>query len=183
MTTATAPLTPPDLLYPLNELCGERPQWQARPLAGATMPEPYRGLLVHDVDMTSTLERHHAEAIELEVLERCLEGDVLYREVVLLGESSRRPVEFGAIRIDLAAFAPAARERILEGRKPLGAILARHEVPYVSRPRLYFSLRSDALIDRALRLDGPVTLYGRRNVLADPGGRMLAEVVEILPPG
>lgn len=182
MTTATAILTEDDLLYPLNELCGHRPQWQARPVDAAAMPEPYRGLLVHERDMTSTLESHHAESIELAVLERRRQGDLLYREVVLVGAWSRRPVEFGAIRIDLAPFQPAARDQILAGKKPLGAILADHQVPYLSRPQLYFTLRSDALIDRALGLAGPATLYGRRNVLTGPAGRLLAEVVEILPP-
>jgi hypothetical protein len=31
-------------------------------------------------------------------------------------------------------------------------------------------------------VNGGETLYGRRNVLSDPDGRPLAEVVEILPP-
>jgi hypothetical protein len=54
-------------------------------------------------------------------------------------------------------------------------------VPHESRPRAFLRVRSDALINAALALDGPRTLYGRRSTLADPRRGPLAEVVEILP--
>ena len=187
MTHANAQLaeTPDlDLLYPLTEFYHS---YDPIPLAqeevgGGRMPEPYRGLLVHDGDMTSTLETFHGEAIELRQLDRLRTACALLRKVVLVGRESGRPVEFGAIRIDLHAFEPEARWRILEGRLPLGTILARYGVAYTSSPRLFFRLESDARIDRKLELTEPATLYGRQNVLSDPGGRPLAEVVEILPP-
>lgn len=187
MTTANAQLaeTPDlDLLYPLTEFFHS---YDPVPLAqeevgGARMPEPYRSLLVHDGDMTSTLEAFHREAIDLRLLDRRRVGDGLLRKVVLVGRQSGKPLEFGAIRIDLAAFESEARWRILEGRLPLGTILARYRVAYTSRPRLFFRLSSDERIERKLELAAPATLYGRQNVLRDAGGRALAEVVEILPP-
>jgi hypothetical protein len=36
-------------------------------------------------------------------------------------------------------------------------------------------------MNRVLKLDGPRWLYGRCNCLSDASGRVLADVVEILP--
>jgi chorismate-pyruvate lyase len=146
------------------------------------MPEPYRGLLVHGKDMTSTLEAFHGESIELRPVVVQRGDDVVMRQVLLVGERSGRPLEFGAIRIDLSGFGAEARGEILAARRPLGAILARHGVQYTSRPRCYFSLGSDPCMARLLGLRGPRTLFGRQNILWSREGKPLAEVVEILPP-
>ena len=55
-------------------------------------------------------------------------------------------------------------------------------IAYLSRPKAFLKVYSDDWIGRALQLDGPRTLYGRRNTLTDPQQRPLAEIVEILPP-
>ena len=98
-------------------------------LDGDGMPEPYRELLVHDQDMTSTLEKHHGESLELCRLEtrnsENRRGDgALWRHVLLVGTRSGEIREAGAIRIDLRYFSSAARWEVLQGLKPLGAILA-----------------------------------------------------------
>ena len=186
MDAATATARPErlDLLYPLSEFLDPVP---ALPLAthelgGERMPEPYRSLLVHDRDMTSTLEAHHGEGIRLRLLEQRPEGEALFRRVVLVGESSGRSVEFGAIKIDLAPFSAEARRIILAGRRPLGSILADFQVPYTSRPRLFFQLDGSPVTSRIFGLSGHRPLYGRQNVLLSERGSPLAEVVEILPP-
>jgi len=43
-------------------------------------------------------------------------------------------------------------------------------------------VESDALINGALQLSGTHQLFGRRNVILDSEERILAQVVEILPP-
>ena len=192
MTTAPCPALPPppstppmlDLLYPLSQFFH---RGDPLPLAelengGEQMPEPYRSLLVHDSDMTSTLERHHGERLALRPLDWLRRGDDLLRQVVLVGKKSGRPRELGAIRIDLATFADEPRRLILEGERPLGAILGDFEIPYSSAPRLFFHVESDPRMAKHFDLDRPHRLYGRQNVLASPAGRPLAEVVEILPP-
>lgn len=151
---------------------------------GAAMPQPYRRLLVHDSDMTSTLERYHGERLTLRVLARRQRGEVLIREVVLCGETSGTAVEFGAIRIDLARFPPPARQQILACRRPLGAVLAAFDIAYLSRPMRFLRLRANDEVARALALERGEgdPLYGRQNELLTPAGRRLAEVVEVLPP-
>lgn len=173
-----------DLLYPLSELLTERPEVAIQHLDddGDAMPEPYRSLLVHDQDMTSTLETHHDERLELCRLETRRSEGALWRHVLLVGTRSGQIREAGAIRIDLRHFDTAARREVLEGQKPLGAILADHRIDYDSRPRLFFGFDATPQTDRLLGLQaGRRTLYGRQNVLSAPRG-VLAEVVEILPP-
>src|SRR3954464_13303646 len=102
------------LLYPLDDFYARAGLIVPRVtrVAGEEVPEPYRQLLVHEHDMTPTLERHHGERIHLRVIGRQLTEDALSRLVVLTTNDSERPVEFGAIVIHLPPFPPAARETI-----------------------------------------------------------------------
>jgi chorismate-pyruvate lyase len=174
----------PKLLYPLDEFYRS----EGRPLPpvdrarGEDVPEPYHHLLVHDHDMTPTLEAFHGERIHLRLLQRKVEVGALWREVVLTLNDSRRPVEFGAIVIYLDRFPEAAREAILAGRTPLGTILAEHRIEHDSAPRAFLRVEADALIADALATEACEQLYGRRNVLSAPDGSILADILEILPP-
>jgi hypothetical protein len=67
-------------------------------------------------------------------------------------------------------------------KQPLGTILRTQGVPHISRPDAFMQVTSDALINGALQLDGAHQLFGRRNVILGAEGRILAQVVEILPP-
>lgn len=184
MTDApTAPLVLP-IAHPLDDFYAQAQM--ALPaiegVAGPSVPEPYRSLLVHESDMTSTLARFHNGVIRLKVLSRQVRGDFYYREVVLYVEETGKAVEFGAIKINLQLFSLASRREILEERLPLGYVLSRMSVPYASRPKAFLKIRADEFINTALGLTGSPTLYGRRNTLLNPEGRSLAEIVEILPP-
>jgi chorismate-pyruvate lyase len=172
------------LLYPLDDFY-DRAGLIVPPfvvVAGEAVPQPYRQLLVHEDDMTPTLERHHGERIHLRVIGRQLNGDSLSRLVVLTLNDSLKPVEFGAIVIHLEHFPAEAREAILECRRPLGTILADYAVRHASRPRAFLRVSSDPLIKGAMELTGAEPLYGRRNQLFTADDRVLADVVEILPP-
>lgn len=173
-----------DLLYPLSHFYTqaglELPAISS--LKDTEVPEPYRSLLVHDRDMTPTLERVFRQEIHLRVLQQWISGDILTRQVVLVLDEDGVPVEFGAIRIHLDAFFPPARKEILQGRRPLGAILHRHQVEHHSRPMAFFRVEADRLISGALQsqVKGN-SLYGRLNVLRDVQERKIAEILEILP--
>ena len=149
---------------------------------GEAVPQPFKRLLVHNNDMTPTLEKFHQCDIHLRLLGRRRKGNEYFREVVLLLDDSERSVEFGAIKIYLSLFTRPARRQILEERRPLGHILQECGVKHSSRPRAFLRLASDRFINEALRLTGANVLYGRRNTLLDPQERPLAEIVEILPP-
>jgi len=172
-----------ELLYPMNRFYAQFKlplPWVAQ-MDSKDIPEPYQQLLVHNNDMTPTLEAYHGEMVHLRVLARRLERETLFRMVTLELNGSKRPVEFGAICIHLSSFPPAAKEQALESKLPLGTILAYHHIPRISCPRAFFWVMSDATMNAALGLTESHRLYGRHNVLLTPGGETIADIVEILP--
>jgi chorismate-pyruvate lyase len=185
-TDAKSQFTPAALpiAYPLDDFYAQQglalPRIEA--VMGDTVPELYRALLVHQDDMTPTLENFHGAKLHLQVLRSQQRGDFYFREVVLVLDGTNRPVEFGAIKMNLALFSSAARKLILEEREPLGHILRDCAVAHASRPKAYLRVESDDFINRALNITGTHTLYGRRNTHFDTQQRALAEIVEILPP-
>jgi chorismate-pyruvate lyase len=146
------------------------------------MPEPYRSLLAHQNDMTSTLENFHRDRIHLHLVSRERRNGYYYREVVLQTNVANKPVEFGAIKINLDLFPAHAQERVLEERDPLGRILKESGMQFSSRPQGFLRIASDSLMHDLLKLTESQLLYGRRNTLFDGNKRPLAEIVEILPP-
>jgi chorismate-pyruvate lyase len=188
----TSPLTPTNpilpsqisLAHPLDEFYAGVGQTlpPMDQVDGEAVPQPYRQLLVHQRDMTPTLEAFHGGDIHLRVLGRRQTNDEYFREVVLLLDGTDQPVEFGAIKINLGLFTPDTRKQILEEQRPLGHILQECAVKHSSWPKAFLRIASDPLINEALQLTGAHILYGRRNTLFDPEGRPLAEIVEILPP-
>ncbi|HKS37069.1 MAG TPA: hypothetical protein VJW76_07760 [Verrucomicrobiae bacterium] len=149
---------------------------------GEAVPQPYKQLLVHNDDMTPTLEKFYAQDIHLRVFGRRQKGGEYFREVVLLLDNNDQPVEFGAIKIDLELFSDETRKQILDERRPLGHILNECGIKHSSRPKAFLRVASDKVINEALQLTGAHVLYGRRNTLFDSQDRPLAEIVEILPP-
>ena len=151
-------------------------------VAPEDVPEPYRRLLVHNDDMTPTLEGFYGTQIHLKIIERVQRDDFYFREVVLQLDRTNQAVEFGAIKVSLTLFPPKARQLILEERVPLGRILEECNVGHSTVAKAFFRVEADELIRRALTLPQPVTLFGRRANILDSQKRPLAEIVEILPP-
>ena len=54
------------------------------PLAGPDVPEPYRGLLVHEHHMTVTVEEYHGGPVDVAVLARRSDGDKYSRKILLV---------------------------------------------------------------------------------------------------
>jgi chorismate-pyruvate lyase len=146
------------------------------------VPEPYHRLLVGNHDMTPTLEAFHGQRLNVRVLDRQHEADTYRRLVLLTLADSGRAVEFGAIVIDLSCLTPTARQLVLAGGRPLGSILADEDIVHASQPRAFVRVGPDPFINDALGVPGDRSLYGRRNVLTVPGNRVLADIIEILPP-
>ena len=176
--------TPPSIAFPLDDFYA-RAGVTLPPLDqidGEAVPEPYKSLLIHERDMTSTLENFYKATIHLRVLSSSRRDGEYFREVVLQLDGNNQPVEFGAIQIQLDRFPEAAQRDILSQQYPLGHVLKDHAIAYVSRPKAFLRLASDPLINEVLGLHGAHVLYGRRNTLFNPAGESLAEIVEILPP-
>ena len=171
------------VLYPLSLFCGrdgsELPPY--RLVEPAELPEPDRGLLVHERDMTSVLQEFHAQELHLRNLEFVHENECVLRQVLLLRQDEQ-PAEFGAIDIRLPPFAENAQAEIIASHTPLGAILNRYHIGYSSAPSAFFEIDSGGIIGDALGLDAPARLFGRTNVLRTEQNQVMARVVEILPP-
>jgi hypothetical protein len=65
---------------------------------------------------------------------------------------------------------------------PLGTILRDCGVKHQTAAKFFLRVEPDELIAKALELEKPTKLYGRKAVIADATGRPLSEIVEILPP-
>lgn len=171
-------------IYPLDEFYAARklPLPVIGRIDAREVPEPYHSLLVHQTDMTSTLEKFHGRKIHIEALARHTTDNEYFREVVLVLEGTLKTVEFGAIKIILDLFPEEAQQEILKAKHPLGRILSEYKVNFTSRPSAFLRVASDDVIGPALKLAGEQFLYGRRNTLVDQWDRPLAEIVEILPP-
>jgi hypothetical protein len=90
-------------------------------------------------------------------------------------------VEFGAIGIHLDLLPDEAQKLVLEGRVPFGAILVQCGVPHSSHPRGYFRISVDQRLAVLLGATSGQMLFGRCNELRHVSGRVLADVVEVLP--
>lgn len=177
------PIVAPQV-YPLDEFYARAglPLPHIELIAGDQIPEPYHRLLVHQDDMTPTLEAHYGSDIHLEILNREEREPYYFREVILRLDRDEAPVEFGANKITLNLFEPAVRRLILEERLPLGHILAMCRIPHSGCPKAYLRVQSDAVMNRAFGLAESHQLYGRRNTIWDAQQRPISEIVEILPP-
>lgn len=172
-----------DILYPLSCFVCDASKGVTRAsiLEAEELPQPYQTLLAHDRDMTGTLETYFRQPMSLRVHVKKIKGDALYRQVTLFGVEDGRPAEFGAIRIDLSCFDEHTRSLVADGRVPLGRVLREHDVAYVSNPSAYLKVEPDEMLREALDVfKGP--LFGRKNELTMPGGRAIAQIIEILPP-
>jgi len=173
------------LTHPLDEFyrLAKRRLPGIEPVDGAALLEPYRSLLVHERDMTSTLGQFHGDDIGIKMLHRHNGGDAYYREVLLLAKRSQRQVEYGAIKIHLGQFPGPARDAITEAAAPLGQLLHDYSIGHLSRPSGFLRVECDDYIGGLFGLDEQPVLFGRRNTLYDATAQHpLAEIVEILPP-
>jgi hypothetical protein len=153
---------------------------ETRALAPNRIPPPYRSLLVHERDMTLTLESHFGGRVTLRALSTFRKGASYYRRVLLVQEYSARPVEMGAIRIDLRAFKPRIRTEILRNRVPLGRLLRDGGVDYRSRPTAFLAVTPNSEMMGVFWMREPRTLYGRQTEMS-VDGRKVGDIVEILP--
>ncbi len=151
-------------------------------LEGSSMPQPFRDLLVHENDMTSTLEKYHQSPIGLEVLQVSHEEGDYVREVILNKRSTGEPVEYGAIDIVLDHFPLPEKQAIVSGNEPLGGIMNQMEHPYFSRPKGFFSLLAPRICQGRFRCGETQELFGRYNQLLNAKDETLASIIEILPP-
>ncbi|MBN12127.1 MAG: hypothetical protein CMI17_03875 [Opitutaceae bacterium] len=150
-------------------------------IEGSEMPVPYRDLVVHNKDMTSTLADLHSSGIGLEVLNETNERSGHVREVVLFADPTGKPVEYGAIRIQLDHFRPEVSKAIVEGKELRGSTLNRMQYTYASRPKGFFLIQAPLVCQKRFGCSEDSLLYGRYNQLFNNEENETASFIEILP--
>ena len=92
---------PDSHLFPLSEFYAHAklPLPAIEQIPGDAVPEPFKSLLVHNNDMTPTLEAFHKSEIHLEIVSRERRGEFYFREVVLRLDGNDNAVEFGANKV------------------------------------------------------------------------------------
>jgi len=170
------------ILYPLDALyarAGVAGPVVKRTTAGR-IPSPYKSLLVHENEMTSTLERHFGGRVTVRVLGSFSRGRSYFRRVLLAMESTGRPVSMGAVRLRLDVFSPRIRARILGEKMPLGRILTNAGIRYGSHPTAFLEVTPNAEMMGVFWMPEPRTMYGRRTQVT-VAGEKIGDIVEILP--
>jgi hypothetical protein len=176
----TADDIPADFWRFLREDCGFADgAWTER--SPVQLPPTARRLLDHPNDMTSTLAEYYGGPLGVEVLQDLRREDFYLREVFLRSSATGGIVEYGVIAIAFEQFEASEQASILEGRTPMGALLHRFRIPFVSAPIGFFSLVGEALARSRLAAMGAPVCHGRFNRLGKPGGEPLAWIMEILP--
>ena len=169
-------LFPLDFVYARSGV--ELPQVSA--IAPDDIPLPYRSLLVHNIDMTLTLERHFGGRVTLRPLATFTSGPWYFRRVLLAQEYTGRPVEMGAIRIKVGAFPDRIRKQILRNDVPLGRLLRDGGVKYESRPKTFLAVTPNSEMMGVFWMREARTLYGRRTEMMRDGVK-IGDIVEVLP--
>jgi hypothetical protein len=130
--------------------------------------------------MTLTLEAHFGGRVTLRALSTFRKESSYFRRVLLVQEYSARPVEMGAIRIDLDAFPTPVRRKILGNVVPLGRLLRDGGVDFKSRPVEFLAVTPNSEMMGVFWMREARTLYGRRTEMT-LRGRKVGDIVEILP--
>lgn len=92
------------------------------------VPSVYRKLLDHTNHMTVTVEAHHCDRVEVEVLRSDVIGEHYRREILLKTQAAKTVVQYGIVRFNTKYLANDPRNEILAQRKPLGRVLIEHNV-------------------------------------------------------
>lgn len=93
-----------------------------------SVPSVYRKLLDHTNHMTVTVELHHRDTVDVEVLRSDILGEHYRREILLRTHNTRRVVQYGIVRLNTKFLADKPRNEILEQRIPLGRVLIENNV-------------------------------------------------------
>jgi chorismate-pyruvate lyase len=143
------------------------------------MPDAFRGLLVHEHHMTVTVEAYHKSLVDVRILERSHQGSSYARKIVLPLQRDGKLVLFGIVRINLDDCSPEVRERIVEGKTPLGRILIEHDVLRRIEPTAYLRIEPGPKQQAWFNLEEPVPLYGRLAII-HCDGRPAVELLEVV---
>lgn len=149
----------------------------------ADLPSPYNELLNHHAHMTVTLESHHADKVDVIVHRHHrrtdVDGDWYVRESTLNIHSTGKVVQYGIVRLNVAALAPDVWERIDSRQTPLGRVLIEHNVLREVQLCELWKIQAGPALAESLNIRVGDTVYGR-TALIYCDGEPAIELLEIV---
>jgi hypothetical protein len=130
-------------------------------IPASTTPEPYKGLLVHDLHMTVTMETYHRSPVDVHVIDRRLDGDVYSRKILLTKKGTNIVVQFGLVRFDFQYVTEVVRREIVEEHIPLGRVLINHNVLRQVDLNAILRITAGPGLAKYLQMDEGGVTYGR----------------------
>ena len=144
-------------------------------------PEAYQAMLAHESHMTVTVERRHGCQVDVEVMESRLDETHYLRKILLRRRSDRRVVQFGIVRLALAALQPVVRDEIMAQQTPLGRVLINHNVLRHVRLHHLWKVACAAELAGLFQVSVGHITYGR-TALIYCDGEPAVELLEIVAP-
>ena len=166
-------------LYALFPAPGTPPAYRTIP--AEEVPEPYRGLLVHEHHMTVTVEAFHGGPVDVRVLARRSDGELYSRKILLVLRATGRVVQFGIVRIDLGQTSPQVADAIRSEKTPVGRILIEHDVLRRIEPTGYLRIEPGPEVRGWFGLREPRSVYGRLAII-HCDGKPAVELLEVVAP-
>lgn len=177
--SAVPVLSLPFTLDDLFQLFPSRPVLTTHVRSATELPEPYRGLLVHQHHMTVTIERFYGSPVNVRVLESVRHGELYARQILLRLQSTGAVVQYGVVQINLSVLSEPVRAEILAGQTPLGRVLIQHDVLRTIEPLSYFEVEACPLLESWF--GEAHHCYGRLGLIT-AAGKPAVRVAEILAP-
>ena len=144
-------------------------------------PEAYRQMLAHQAHMTVTVESRHACPVGVQVLESRRTGAHYLRKIILRRNSDQRVVQYGIVRLALAALKPEVRDEILAQKIPLGRVLIQHNVLRQVQLNALWQVECGAELAELFQVEVGHQTYGR-TALIYCDGEPAVELLEIVAP-
>lgn len=132
-----------------------------RELSAASIPEPFRHLLVHDSHMTVTLEDHFGCPVVVRPYQVHRVGDVYGRKLDLLTERDGQVVMTGAMLFNLSLVTSKVAEAILAESAPLGRILIANDILRRVSSETYVEIEARDPLAARFGLNPPRAAFGR----------------------
>jgi chorismate-pyruvate lyase len=145
------------------------------------VPEPYRGLLVHNHHMTVTMEEFYRSQVRVHVLEAKRITNYYSRRSLLDSESDGRVVQFGIVRLNFDFLSPEVRDEIESQKTPLGRILIQHNVLREIELVSLWRVTPGADLCRWFKTTPQQITYGRTAII-HCDGQPAVELLEIAAP-
>ena len=147
----------------------------------STVPAPYDSLLDHNEHMTVTVESYYGDSVDVNVHRSDRQKNWYAREITLVTQNSKKIVQYGIVRLNVDALAPAVWKRIESKEVPLGRVLIEHNVLREVELCELWQVHAGQSLSSLLRIKNGDIVFGR-TALIYCDGEPAIELLEIVSP-